>query len=166
MKPTGEAITFQKTSHQAAEFLHELNDPALVRLPHLSEDVIRQLRREQALKLEQNIATLRAKQVEFNRRMESYISNLRELVRNLESATEARRDESAGGRGQANGTHVRCTSCHAERTFHGLLVLFARDSDDAYNVPTECYVSEAGAILKGRFACRECGSEALTIRTL
>lgn len=159
-------IRFQELSSTATEFLHELNDPDLVRAPNLAPAVVSLLRREQVEKLQQNIELLRRKQEEFNSRMEEYISNLRRLVESLqkkaaeEGALPPRRPP-----GYAAGTVVNCSRCGCEERFSGLTVIFARESSDALDRPTQCYVSDEGKIKKGIFRCESCGSDALVIRS-
>ena len=168
-------IFFQELSAQASEFLHELADPDLVRARSLPPAVAAKLRTEQVRKLEANIATLREKQEQFNRRMEEYVVNLRRLIASLEVAS--RRDEGrdpsidavgpsdAGDAGGAcRGTRVCCQHCESERVFEEIRILFARESADSIHRPTECYVDDAGTIKKGVFFCSRCGGETLTIR--
>lgn len=161
------AIYFQEISASAAEFLHELNDPDLVRVPNLSPEVTKLLRREQVAKLQKNIAMLQAKQTEFNNRMDEYISNLRRLIQGLERGmskdAHAEAEEEQENENDS-ATLVQCFKCGKQRRFHDLTVIFARESEESFDNPTHCYVSEAGKIKKGVFSCRECGSESLMIR--
>ena len=172
-------IFFQETSDAAAEFLHELNDPDLVRAQAIPRDVTLQLRREQIRKLEGNIETLREKQSQFNCKMEEYVTNLRRLIDGLHSSPDSQ-EETAGSPAESGGAavaepegpkseelmgvRVRCQQCEEERTFEHLQILFARESQDSIHQPTECYVTDAGTFKKGVFFCGNCGGEMLTIQ--
>jgi hypothetical protein len=158
-----EFILFRETNSDPGEFIHELNDPDLLRMRSLSPPASVQLRREQVARLERNIELLRAKQVEFNRKMDEYIVNLARLIESLEKGIAA--DESRCPGEPHRGTHVRCLRCQAQRTFRRLEIIVARESDDSLTSPTECYVSEMGKLKKGVFYCLSCGSEALVIRS-
>jgi hypothetical protein len=165
-------IFFQEISDNSADFLHELSDPELVRARSIPQAVNAQLRKEQIRKLETNIETLREKQVEFNRKMEDYVTNLKRLIDSLRSTS--RRDESSAATpaseaatnesGPGSGVHVRCLVCENERTFDHLCILFARESDESIHQPTECYVTDSGTMKKGVFFCSTCGGEMLTIQ--
>lgn len=154
------SIYFREISSQAAEFLHELDDPELLRMPHLAPDVRSQLRRAQVARIEESISLLRARQEEFNQKMEEYVANLRRLMTSLLAGAR----ESQSSPVEAGGTRVRCPRCEREERFANLQILFARECADSFNSPTECYVSEDGEIKKGVFSCRECGGESLLIR--
>ena len=160
MRRSDDNITFEENGARTADFLHELNDPDLVRPRSVPSAVMAQLRREQVAKLEQNITVLRSKQVEFNSKMEEYIDNLRRLIHGLEKTPSEAEDVEK----EDFGTYVRCTKCEADRVFEGLHVLFARESSESFSVPTQCYVSYDGRIKKGMFTCRDCGGDSLTIR--
>ncbi len=178
-------ILFQEISDNSADFLHELNDPDLLRARSIPKSVTDQLRQQQARKLETNIATLRQKQIQFNQKMNDYVTGLQRLIGSLKAASGAA-DPSASGAadpfaavaagsfGKAatledpalvGGVRVHCQGCECERTFDHLRMLFARESDESIHQPTECYVTDCGTIKKGTFFCETCGAEMLTIRS-
>ncbi|MEM7234207.1 MAG: hypothetical protein AAF517_18660 [Planctomycetota bacterium] len=158
---SSESIFFEESSVRAEDFLHELNDPSLVQPAELDPELRERLRQTQVEKLRVNVLTLRRKQSEFHRKMEEYIANLEGLIAKIEKRDGPGENPSDVG----GSTFVRCTQCSSERTFTDFRVIFARESDEAMDSPTQCYVSEAGAIKKGLFACRSCGSSFLTIQT-
>lgn len=155
------AIIFRELSARATDFLHELDDPAIVRPGALSSDVAQLLRAEQVHRLRANIASLRERQREFNQKIEEYIDNLERLVASLERSPPSRGDHER----PKTATLVTCPSCRGEREFPELHVIFARESDESLTSPTDCYVSDRGRLVKGRFRCETCREEALTIRT-
>jgi hypothetical protein len=157
-------IFFRELSADATEFLHELSDPELLRAREIPPEVAISLRREQVRKLEQNIATLRNKRAEFNRKMDEYVDVLRRLIASLESAGNRGGEPDCRAEGHGGGVLVRCVRCDDERAFDQLRILFARESADSIEQPTECYVCDAGVIKKGVFLCGRCGGESLTIR--
>lgn len=154
------AIHFQETSSKASDFLHELSDPDLLSFPGMSSEVKHQLREAQISRIEKNISVLRAKQADFNRKMEDYVSNLRRLIGSLHRGVERKSVSTPSG-----GTVVRCTQCESEKRFTNLQILFARESVETLNSPTECYVCDDGVLKKGVFQCSECGGESLLIRS-
>ena len=159
-----QGILFEESSHEPREFLHELNDPDLLRARSIPRRAAVEIRRQQADKIVRNIEKLRAKQAEFNAKMDDYVGNLERMLealerRDAEDAAETKREPA-----DARGTRVTCSACGAEEVFEHLDVLFARQSDDAFDAPTECYVSELGRIKKGVFCCGGCGSAGVTIR--
>jgi hypothetical protein len=159
-----EHIQFQQTRCDSGDLLHELTDPGLLRARTLSTTVANELRRGQIAKLQENIRILRAKQAEFNAKMEQYVANLERLMDSIQRSIARELARSPTSAGSRAGTHVRCQGCQQERTFPELEVIFARESDESLNLPTQCYVSDQGRIKKGVFSCRRCGSEHLTIR--
>jgi len=159
------SIQFQELSTSAAEFLHELNDPNLLRTQRIPPAAQAELKRQQILKLKENISILVAKREEFNRKMEDYIRNLESLIRSLERTPQGEGDH----RGSATaphlqGTRVRCLSCEAEQIFSDLQIIFARESDESIAMPTQVYVLAQGLLKKGQFRCGRCGTESLVIR--
>jgi len=157
-------IFFQEISADCSAFLHELTDPSLLRASAIPHDVSTQLRQQQIERLEKNVATLRRKQAEFNARMTEYISHLNRLIEGLTSDERPAPSSGNGAQDAGDGIHVRCQNCKAEESFPDLQFIFARESDESILQPTECYVSEAGAIKKGVFYCSSCGGEMLTIQ--
>lgn len=157
-------IEFQEVSQNAGDFLHELNDPALLRSREIPGAVKLELRRHQIARLRATVSVLTAKREEFNRRMEEYIGNLQRLVASL----EARSDEDASGTvSESTGptvTRVSCLRCETERCFDGLKVVYARESEESLTKPTELYVLEDGSLKKGHFQCLKCGTESLVIK--
>lgn len=159
MRPNPDGIVFLELSSRAADFLHELSDPGVVRPEALAPEIVEELRAEQIARLRENIVSLRQRQDEFNRKIDEYVGNLERLIRSLEAAPENARN----GRGRS-ATHVTCPRCAAERDFPHLRIIFARESDESFLSPTDCYVSDHGRLVKGRFRCTACGAESLTIR--
>lgn len=158
-------ILFQELSTSAAEFLHELNDPALLRNQRIPMAAQAELKRQQILKLKENITILAAKREEFNRKMEDYIRNLEALIRSLEEPASCEANGYDGLRAvHAQGTKVRCLSCEAEEIFSDLQILFAKESEESIALPTQVYVLAKGTLKKGQFRCGKCGTESLVIR--
>ena len=159
-------ILFEELSADAEKFLHELEDPDLVRNRKLPPSVTVELRREQVKRLERIIRQLRAKQEEFNQKIEDYVANLRRLAASLERRVHRDLQDTTVRRNSSEkGTLVSCLSCSSEKTFERIAVLFARESDESLHRPTQCYVSDTGRIKKGIFRCTRCGSGSLTIRS-
>ena len=158
-------IEFQETAVSATDFLHELHDPGLLRSGALPPHVAAELRRQQVQRLRENISLLVAKRDEFNRKMETYIENLRALIRSIEKSISVGLDvkDDEGG---LKATLVRCMSCDTQRTFQELRIIFARESDESLARPTVLYVIEGSALKKGHFRCNSCGAENLVIRTV
>ena len=158
-------IQFQEVSTTAAEFLHELNDPSLLRSQKIPPLAAIELRKQQIQKLRENIAVLAAKREEFNRKMEDYIRNLEALIRSLEKTIALEVERIDGGEGQPGpATKVRCLSCETEAIFRDLQIIFARESDESIVLPTQVYVLTGGVLKKGHFTCGSCGTESLVIR--
>lgn len=158
-------IQFQELSTSAAEFLHELNDPGLLRNQKIPPAAHRALRNQQILKLKDNISVLVQKREEFNRKMEDYIRNLEALIRSLQKSVDVEAlglEPSALGAG--HGTSVRCLSCETEQIFRDLQIIFARESEESIALPTQVYVLSQGVLKKGQFRCGSCGTESLVIR--
>jgi hypothetical protein len=164
--PPSQKIKFQEVSSTATEFLHELSDPDLLRNRRIPPAAAIELRKQQVLKLQQNIVVLVGKREEFSRRMTEYIHNLEKLVRSLENGIST--DGEQAGESQtlaSTGTKVRCLNCETERNFRKLQIIFARESAESMATPTEVYVLEGGSLKKGHFACRACGTESLVIQS-
>ena len=160
-------IEFQEVSHVATDFLHELNDPALLRGANLPSTVVVELRKHQVLRLKENISLLVGKREEFNRKMESYIENLRALVRSIEKTVCSEIERFAGDEASQNqATLVRCMSCDTQQLFKELQIVFARESEDSLASPTDVYVLQGSVLKKGHFSCHECGATNLVIRSI
>lgn len=158
-------IEFQEVSTNASDFLHELNDPDLLRNRDIPEAVKLELRKHQISRLRATISVLTAKREEFNRKMEEYVGNLQRLVATLESKAEDSRGEpGAGPATEPTLTRVCCLRCETERRFEGLKVVFARESEESLSRPTELYVLLGGSLKKGHFQCLKCGTESLVIK--
>lgn len=157
---SGSGIDFHESDEKVADFIHELADPQLLRTASLPSRVVRELRKGQILRLERNIEVLLEKRREFNQKMDAYIENLRSLIESLAAGGNAGEGTATVG----GGTRVRCTHCDKERFFEELQVIFARESQETMDAPTECYVSCRGRIKKGVFRCLECGGDSLVIR--
>lgn len=159
-------IQFQELSTCAAEFLHELNDPGLLRSQQIPPAAQRELKKQQVLKLRENIAILVAKREEFNRKMEDYTRNLEALIRSLEKSmgVDSLAFE-ASGHASGERTRVRCLSCESEEIFKDLQIIFAKESDESMALPTQVYVLTNGVLKKGQFSCGLCGTERLVIRS-
>jgi hypothetical protein len=158
-------IQFQELSTSAAEFLHELNDPSLLRSHAIPAAAAIELRKQQVSKLRENIAVLASKRDEFNRKMADYIQNLESLIRSLEKTIAAEVEKAlSGDPASAHGTSVRCLSCETEAIFRDLQIIFARESDESIALPTQVYVLTGGVLKKGQFRCGACGTESLVIR--
>ena len=165
MNPS-QKIQFQTVSSKATEFLHELNDPDLLRNQELPPAATLELRKQQVVKLQQNIAMLVSKREEFSRRMAEYIGNLEALIRCLEKGIASDGERASEAKAPAiRGTKVRCLSCETERNFRKLQIIFARESEESIETPTEVYVLEGGSLKKGHFACHCCGTESLVIQS-
>ncbi len=162
----GPRIAFEELSTSATDFLHELNDPALLRHRNMPPRARSELRRQQVRRLKENIDILLAKRAEFNRKMEEYIENLRALIRSIEKgdARGSGTDPERAARGEGTATLVRCLGCESQRLFRNLQVIFARESQESLDLPTEVYVLDGDVLKKGRFRCESCGSSHLVIR--
>lgn len=162
-------ILFHETSARATDFLHELNDPGVLRNQLMPPSAAIELRRQQVSKLRNNVAVLTSKREEFNRKLDDYVASLDTLIKGLEKSIVQDLAKSGGpppGAAGAPGlsTHVRCTKCETERVFREIQIIFARESDESFSLPTELYVLTGGSIRKGHFRCRACGTESLVIR--
>ena len=164
--PTKQSIQFEEISTSATDFLHELNDPSLLRAADISPKVAVELRKQHLLKLRENIDVLTAKRTEFNRKIEEYIQNLKALIRNVEKsiATAVEKLSKLEAETHPQATLVRCLCCDTQRIFRDLQILFARESDESLSLPTELYVLQGEIFKKGRFRCGTCGDENLLIR--
>lgn len=165
---TPKRIEFRESSTTATDFLHELNDPALLRSRVLPPRATRELRKQQLARLRENIGVLTRKRDEFNRKMEHYIENLRALIRSVEKSVKSEGEERPEGGDPAGtpSTLVRCLGCDTQQFFRRLEIVFARESEDAFDNPTEVYVLDAGDLKKGHFTCRACGERNLVIRSV
>jgi len=161
-------IEFQETAVSATDFLHELNDPNLLRNCTVPPRVAVELRKQQVHRLRENISVLTAKRDEFIRKMENYIENLRALIRSIERNLEVEIQSESDHDAQVDSqtTLVRCMSCDAQALFKELRIIFARESEESLSRPTEVYVLDGSALKKGFFCCRSCGAENLVIRTV
>ena len=167
-------IEFQEVSQNASDFLHELNDPDLLRSREIPNAVKLELRKHQILRLRATVSVLTAKREEFNRKMKEYVRNIERLVATLE-AKEAD-DDAPAGRAAAGPpppasestdsplTRVSCLRCETERRFDGLKVVYARESEESLTHPTELDVLESGSLKKGHFQCLKCGTGSLVIK--
>ena len=127
-----------------------------------------ELRRQQILKLQESITVLTTKREEFQRKMEDYITSLKELIGGLERSILSEIEKAgSGGDGAlaAASIHVRCLRCEAEKVFEEIQIIFARESDESLSLPTQVYVLDAGVLKKGQFRCESCGTESLVIRS-
>lgn len=164
--PAHETIRFQETSATATDFLHELNDPALLKAREMPAQAVVALRRKQIHRLRENIVLLTAKREEFNRKLDDYIENLRNLIRAIENGIRDELEMAArsAAEGEPKATVVRCLSCDAQRVFKDIQVLYAKESDDSLEEPTAVYVLEGTTLKKGHFVCDSCGEGHLVIR--
>ena len=159
--PSDLLIQFEEVSSNAVDFLHELNDPNLLRNREIPAAAKTELRRHQVARLRSTISILEAKRDEFNRRMSEYLTNLGQLIDKLGGGDA----EDAGSNHDADrSTQVRCLHCESERDFNHLNVIFARESEESLQSPTELYVLDRGELKKGHFRCTNCGTEGLVIR--
>ena len=159
-------IEFQEVSANASDFLHELNDPNLLRNRDVPSAVKMELLEAQISRLRATILVLGAKREEFNRKMEEYIRNLTQLVATLEKSFQIDDRQTAPNPQTTHRalTKVCCMHCAMERRFEGLKVVFARESEESLSQPTELYVLEHGSLKKGHFRCLKCGTESLVIK--
>lgn len=161
-----QTIRFQEISVSATDFLHELNDPALIKTREIPGEALVALRRKQINRLRENIVLLTAKREEFNRKLDDYIENLRSLVRaieeNIQRTLEAKSPEASEA--QRPATVVRCLSCDAQRVFKDIQVIYAKESEESLTAPTALYVLDGMAFKKGHFVCDSCGGGHLVIR--
>ena len=166
LQASNSSIQFREVSGRAADFLHELNDPEILRNRKIPTVASIELRKEQIARLRDNISVLEAKRDEFNRKMEEYIQNLATLVRGIEKGIAAEAEKAGDDPGATPGhdTRVRCLGCECEAVFRGLQIIFARESNESFTLPTEVYVLEGTRLKKGHFSCTSCGSERLVIR--
>lgn len=160
------SIEFNELSADATEFLHELNDPNLLKNREIPSSAKLELRKHQVARLRATIEVLGAKRDEFVRRMEEYIGNLHQLVGELEKNVDV---EASDQPDPVSGdpcslTRVQCLHCSTERSFDKLKVIFARESEESFAQPTELYVLQAGALKKGHFVCNTCGTQNLVIK--
>jgi hypothetical protein len=163
-KPT---IDFQENSLDAADFLHELNDPDLLRNGSIPPQVSVHLRKSQVLKLKENIAVLTAKREEFVRKIEEYVQSLKSLISSMERGLQSDMEKlkAAESTSATHATVVRCLACETQRTFKGIQVIFAKESEESFSQPTQVYVLEGASLKKGQFNCRRCGVGSLVIRS-
>ena len=158
-------IEFQEVSQNASDFLHELNDPDLLRSRDIPNAVKLELRKHQISRLRATVSVLTAKREEFNRKMEEYVGNLQRLVVTLEDKADDGPDAAPAPEStDQTFTRVSCLRCETERRFDGLKVVFARESEESLTRPTELYVLEDGSLKKGHFQCLKCGTESLVIK--
>ena len=157
-------IEFQEVSRNASDFLHELNDPDLLRSRDIPTAVKLELRRHQIARLRATISVLAPKREEFNRKMDEYLGNLQRLVTTLQHRTDEGPDARPPDSTDRMMTRVSCLRCETERRFDGLKVVFARESEESLTRPTELYVLHGGALKKGHFRCLKCGTESLVIK--
>ncbi len=156
-------IFFEEVSGNAGDFLHELSDPNLLRNREIPVSAKTELRRHQVARLQATISVLSEKRREFNRRMDEYVQNLEKLVENLESELPIE-PEAEDATDSSGCTRVCCLHCETERCFEELNVVFARESEESLEQPTELYVLEKGSLKKGHFRCVVCGTESLVIK--
>ena len=165
MKPA-KGIFFSEISADPSEFLGELGDAQLHKGAPLPPAVSAALRRQQVLRLENNIGLLRKKQEDFNRKMEEYIQNLRALIGTLERSMTIEEREPAPAARPRGGTEVRCLTCGEQKLFRNLRVIAGRESEESLATPTQVIVEDAGRIKKGTFSCPCCGNGNLLIRQI
>ncbi len=161
-------IAFQETSVTATDFIHELNDPKLLKNGTLPPQALAALKRKQILRLRENIVLLTAKREEFNRKMDDYMENLKSLIRSLEKSLhgELRKGSESPAASTSAATVVRCMGCDGQRVFKDLQIVYARESEDSMAIPTEVYVLDAGSLKKGHFLCESCGEGQMVIRSV
>ena len=160
------SIEFKELSSDAKEFLHELNDPNLLKNREVPAAAKLQLKKHQVSRLRSTISVLEAKREEFTSKMSQYIGNLTRLVESLETnieddATVARTAPISAGSGE---TRVQCLHCNIERSFTPMNVIFARESETSLGEPTELYVLAGESVKKGYFVCCVCGTQSLVIK--
>ena len=160
------SIHFCELSASAKDFVHELNDPSILRNQQMPPAASIEIRKHQVERLKANIEVLVTKREEFNRKMEDYIQNLNSLIRSIEKRILTDGDKLGDGVAELAGsaTRVRCLGCGKEVEFEGVQILFARESEDSFTRPTNVYVLDNGQIRKGHFSCQSCGDESLVIR--
>ena len=158
-------IHFHEISALASDFLHELNDPSLLRNRLIPPHAAVELKKQQIVRLQESIRVLTTKRDEFHKRTTEYIGSLEGFLKALEKETRVEMERiEPGAAVSCQGTHVRCHACESERVFAELQIIFARDSDESLALPTEVYVLEEGVLKKGHFRCHACGTESLVIR--
>jgi hypothetical protein len=159
-------IHFHELSAVASDFLHELNDPSILRNRSIPPRAAVELKKQQILRLKDSIKVLTAKRDEFHRRTTEYIGSLETFLRALEreATVELAKIAEPEKAAVAQATFVRCHACETEMVFSHLQIIFARDSDESLALPTEVYVLEEGILKKGHFRCHACGTESLVIR--
>ncbi len=161
-----QTIRFQEISVSATDFLHELNDPNLIKTREIPGEALAALRRKQIHRLRENIVLLTAKREEFNRKLDDYIENLRSLMRAIEESIRRELEASpqAARESERPATVVRCLSCDAQRVFKEIQVIYAKESEDSLTAPTALYVLDGTTFKKGHFVCESCGEGHLVIR--
>ena len=166
--PAKSKIEFQETSASATDFLHELNDPSLLKSCTLPARATLELRRQQVTRLEENIRLLTVKREEFNRRMDDYIENLKALIRGIQRRieSEVQKSRNRPSAQEDHATVVRCLGCDSQRIFKAMQIIFARESEESISLPTQVYVLDGPTLKKGHFQCVSCGASSLVIRTL
>jgi hypothetical protein len=166
--PASESIEFRELGVPSTDFLHELQDPAILKTKPLPPKATAELRRRQVERLRANIFALNGKRDEFNRKIAEYVENLKALIRSIERAiqSQAPQSDAAGAEGETPATLVRCLGCDTHKVFRDIQVVFARESLDAMDRPTEVYVLEGSTLKKGQFHCAACGTENLLIRNV
>jgi len=160
------SIHFCEMSASAIDFVHELNDPSILRNQQMPPEASIEIRKHQVARLKANIDVLVAKREEFNRKMEDYIQNLNSLIVSIEKriVNDSDKLETQAADVVGAATRVRCLGCEDEVEFEGVQVLFAKESEDSFTRPTDVYVLDNGQIRKGHFSCQACGDESLVIR--
>lgn len=159
------SIVFLEIDVSTSQLLQEISVPGLKKNFRLPPEIAVELRRQQILRLEENIAMLRRKQEEFHRKMEDYVESLRGLIRNLQSGVDHESPKAArSGDRPMGGALVRCVGCGCERSFPDVDILFAREPEDLFTGPIEVIVQQDGRLKKGVFRCPKCGDCNLTIK--
>lgn len=166
-------IHFEEIQADIGELVQQIGAPGAERNGELPFSISVELRKMQIKRLEENIGVLRKKQEEFHRRMENYVSSLKNLIDSLqqgltrdlrEHKEQPDRNEASKAGVQLHGTVVRCVGCGAEKKFPDVNVLVALEPDEFLTRPTEVIVQDEGQLKKGYFKCPRCGECNLTIK--
>ena len=153
-------IFFEELTANPADLLFELTRPEYATRKTMSPATAEFLRNQQALRLEGNIASLRKKQEEFNRKMEEYIQSLRSLINSLTPPADG------VAKSRPGGTHVSCLGCGSIKVFSDIQVISSLGLPVSVPRPLELIVATGETIKKGIFHCPTCGNSHLIVRPL
>ena len=116
------------------------------------------LRRDQLVRLEQNIRSLEAKRAEFNQRIEKYLCQLRQLCGALKDQLQKEEAEPQEG----EEVLVKCLGCGSQRVFSSWRLL-GRLPDPDRQWQYKYWIATPEGLQQGSFRCSECGGAAIRV---